>query len=154
MQRKMVIIWALAIAAILISLAVLSYLFFFGESDGIMEEDFPGTGNGGSGSPATTLASGTFQGNGYEVEGTALLLEMDGKHIVRLENFKTENGPGLYVYLSADLEASDFVDLGTLKGIEGDMNYDVPAGTDVDTYNNVLIWCEPFGVLFGHAALE
>jgi hypothetical protein len=90
----------------------------------------------------------------HVVTGTAMVLEMDGELILRLEDFRTDDGPGLYVYLSADLDANDFVDLGQLKGLEGNMNYDVPSGTDIGTYNNVLIWCEPFGVLFGHTVLQ
>jgi hypothetical protein len=36
--------------------------------------------------------------------------------ILRLENLKSTNGPDLYVYLSTDSHASDFVSLGRLMG--------------------------------------
>jgi hypothetical protein len=151
MKRRGKIISVILIFAILVVLIVIAYFLYFGTSDGKLDEDFPGMGNG---TDATVIASGTFQDGNYVVDGTAMVLEMDGKLFLRLEDFKSESGPGLYVYLSVDLDASDFVDLGELKGTEGNMNYDIPAGTDIDTYNNVLIWCEPFNVLFGSATLE
>ncbi|MGB8100999.1 MAG: DM13 domain-containing protein [Nitrososphaeraceae archaeon] len=87
-------------------------------------------------------------------EGVAKLIQVgDGTNIVRLENLKATNGPDLYVYLSADKTASDFVSLGRLKGNMGNQNYEIPNGTDLTKYNNVLIWCRAFSVLFGSAQL-
>ena len=57
------------------------------------------------------------------------------------------------IYLSTNLDDNDYIDLGKLKATKGNMNYDVPSDTDFDKYNKVLIWCEPFGVLFGSASL-
>ncbi len=71
---------------------------------------------------------------------------------MRLENFVT-NGPDLYVYLSADAQARDFLDLGRLKGNIGDRNYVVPVGADLSRYKYVLVWCRAFSVLFGSAQL-
>ena len=74
--------------------------------------------------------------------------------ILRLENFKSTNGPDLYVYLSTDSHASNFVSLGRLKGNIGNQNYEIPIGTDLSKYHTVLIWCRAFSVLFGHADLR
>ncbi len=82
------------------------------------------------------------------------MIDMKGELVLRFENFKTDEGPGLYVYLSTDQDDDDYINLGKLKGTEGNMNYDVPAGTNTTKYNHALIWCEPFGVLFGYAILE
>jgi Electron transfer DM13 len=62
-------------------------------------------------------------------------------------------GPDLYVYLSTDKNASDFVNLGRLKGNVGDQNYEIPDGTDFSKYDTALIWCQAFSVLFGSAEL-
>jgi hypothetical protein len=70
-----------------------------------------------------------------------------------LEDLRVTNGPDLYVYLSADRQASDFVDLGRLKANNGNQNYDVPEGTDLSKYDTVLVWCKQFSVLFGSAEL-
>jgi hypothetical protein len=102
---------------------------------------------------ATVVKEGTFSGTSYDVKGKALLIKVDEKYVLRLEDFESESGPGLYVYLSTSLDDDDFIDLGKLKATKGNINYDVPSDTDFEKYNKVLIWCEPFGVLFGSANL-
>jgi len=103
------------------------------------------------------LPSGTFVGSGdgiHEAEGNVLSLKLeDGSQYVRFENFKSTNGPDLYVYLATDDKASDFVSLGLLKGNIGNQNYEIPEGTDLSKYNKVLIWCKAFSILFGSAEL-
>jgi uncharacterized protein YxeA len=103
---------------------------------------------------ASVVSEGEFSGTSYDVEGKALLIKVDNTYVLRLEDFESESGPGLYVYLSTSLDDNDIIDLGKLKAIKGNMNYDVPSNTDFDKYNKVLIWCEPFGVLFGSAGLS
>jgi hypothetical protein len=78
---------------------------------------------------------------------------IDGSKILRLENFKSTNGPNVHVYLSTDKRATDYVDLGKLKANNGNQNYNIPPGTDIRKHNIVLIWCNDFSVLFGSAAL-
>ena len=46
-----------------------------------------------------------------------------------------------------------FVELGKLKGTDGDQNYDVPAGLDLSKYRAVTIWCRRFSVNFATAPL-
>ena len=46
-----------------------------------------------------------------------------------------------------------FVELGKLKGTEGDQNYDVPADLDLAKYRAVTIWCRRFSVNFATAPL-
>ena len=84
--------------------------------------------------------------------------------VLRLTNFKTSNGPDVHVILIAAKDAADDanflkgnterVDLGTLKGNEGDQNYDIPSGTDLSKFQTVSIYCERFNVNFGAAPLE
>ena len=104
------------------------------------------------------LPSGKFVGSGdgiHEVEGDAQILKIgENTNYLRLENFKSTNGPDLFVYLSTDEKASDFVSLGSLKGNIGNQNYKIPEGVDLSKYNKVLIWCKSFSVLFGSAELE
>ncbi len=94
--------------------------------------------------------TGTF---GHPAEGTVQVIEIEGETTIRYENFKTLNGPDLFVYLSKDLDAKQFIDLGELKATEGNINYVVPEGVDVSEYKYVLTWCKQFGVLFNHAEL-
>ena len=95
-------------------------------------------------------------GDGFhKAEGIAKVINLaDGRIFLRLENLKTTNGPDLYVYLSVGKDASDIVNLGTLKGNIGNQNYEIPAGTDLSKYNTILIWCKAFSTLFGSAKLS
>jgi len=76
------------------------------------------------------------------------------KAILEFENFKTDNGPKLLVYLATDTNSTEYINLGDLKGLEGDFTYSIPAGTDLSTYNIVNIWCVDFSVNFGYAKLK
>ena len=78
----------------------------------------------------------------------------DGTQILRFENLDVTNGPDLYVYLSKDTTADDFVSLGKLKGNMGNQNYPIPENTDLEKYNIVLIWCQAFSTLFGSSKLS
>jgi hypothetical protein len=102
--------------------------------------------------------AGTFVGvdDGiHNAEGQAKVIQLsDGSNFLRLEDFRSTNGPDLYVYLSTDKSASDYVNLGRLKGNVGDQNYEIPGGTDLSKYDTALIWCQAFSVLFGSAELE
>jgi hypothetical protein len=106
----------------------------------------------------STLYVGEFVGANdgiHNAEGQLKVLKLnDSTNFLRLENFKATNGPDLYVYLSTDKSASDFVNLGRLKGNVGNQNYEIPEGTDLSKYPTVLIWCQAFSVLFGSAELE
>jgi Electron transfer DM13 len=110
------------------------------------------------------VATGTFHGAAHSTSGRATVYSGEnGALTLRLTSFKTSNGPNLHVLLIAASDADDNedflkkgierVDLGSLKGNEGDQNYDVPAGTDLEKYKAVSIFCERFNVNFGAAPL-
>jgi len=102
--------------------------------------------------------AGTFTGAGdgiHDAQGDAYTIPLeDGSNVLRLENFKSTNGPDLFVYLATDENASEFINLGVLKANNGNQNYQIPDDTDLDKYNKVLIWCKSFSVLFGSAELS
>jgi hypothetical protein len=114
---------------------------------------------------AKTLETGTFHGKVHQTSGRATIYqEADGKLVLRLTNFKTSNGPDVHVILVATKDADDDanflknsterVELGKLKGNQGDQNYDVPAGTDLAKFKTVSIYCERFNANFGAAPLQ
>jgi Electron transfer DM13 len=114
---------------------------------------------------AKTLETGTFHGKVHSTLGRATIYqEQDGKLILRLTNFKTSNGPDVHVILIAAKDADDDanflkgnterVELGSLKGNEGDQNYEIPHGTDLSRFQTVSIYCERFNANFGAAPLE
>jgi hypothetical protein len=112
-----------------------------------------------------TLETGTFHGKVHQTSGRATIYQQqDGKLILRLTDFKTSNGPDVHVILIAAKDAddnanflksdTDRVELGKLKGNEGDQNYGIPAGTDLSKFQTVSIYCERFNANFGAAPLE
>jgi hypothetical protein len=105
-------------------------------------------------SKAKLISQATFKPRAHEVEGEALLIESEKETTLRFENFETINGPNLHIYLSSDLEANDFIDLGKIKATKGNVNYKIPTNTNTTKYNKVLVWCVPFKVLFSYADLN
>ncbi|MBV8631860.1 MAG: DM13 domain-containing protein [Silvibacterium sp.] len=114
---------------------------------------------------STPVQTGVFHGQVHSTSGRASIYNgSDGKLTLRLTNFKTSNGPDVHVLLIAANDARDNdnflknnverVELGKLKGNEGDQNYDIPAGTDLSKFHTVAIYCERFNANFGTAPLE
>jgi electron transfer DM13 len=107
------------------------------------------------------LAAGRFHSVAHETHGTATIQDIGGRRVLRLTEFATSNGPDVRVYLVAATDASDnetvtkagFVELGRLKGNQGDQNYDVPDDLDLSQYRAVTIWCRRFSVNFATAPL-
>lgn len=108
------------------------------------------------------VATGRFHSVAHETHGTATIQDLGGgRRVLRLTDFATSNGPDVRVYLVAAPDASDnatvtkagFVELGKLKGNEGDQNYDVPEDLDLTHYRAVTIWCRRFSVNFATAPL-
>lgn len=92
---------------------------------------------------------------GHPASGRVRLVnDDDGKLFVRYENYKTINGPDIFVYLAKDLDAKEYVSLGRVKATEGNVNYEVPTGVDIRDYRYVMTWCRAFGVLFNYAELD
>jgi len=90
---------------------------------------------------------------GHPASGTVRIIETGERTYVRYENFKTLNGPDIYVYLAKDKDAQEYINLGQVKATEGNINYEIPMGTDISQYRYVLTWCKQFGVLFNYAKL-
>jgi hypothetical protein len=116
----------------------------------------------GSASSQGVLSEAEFRPLGHDARGTALVIDAaDGNTYVRFEDFEVENGPDLKVYLSRaqanapeDELATDFVDLGGLKGNVGDQNYLVPASVHLSEYRSVVVWCRRFSVGFAVAPID
>lgn len=106
-----------------------------------------------SASAPAILAQAPMVARAHNVAGKALLLQVGDQQIVRFEDLETINGPDLRIYLSAGLNAEDFVDIGAIRATHGNVNYAVPPDTDTAKYRHVLIWCRAFGVLFSYASL-
>lgn len=128
-----------------------------------VNESFPDAPTVSAKADQTSLLMGAFHAGAHETSGTATIHELGGgKRVLRLTGFQTSNGPDVHVYLVASRDAMDnetvtkagFIDLGSLKGTEGDQNYDIPMDVDLDAHRAVTIWCARFGVNFGTAPLS
>jgi Electron transfer DM13 len=114
-----------------------------------------------------TLVSTTKLSTGlHETSGRASVYKLkDGTLELRLTNFKTANGPDVHVVLTssgdpaltakapgANLQSP--LELGAIKGNEGDQNYMIPAGADLAKETVVVIYCERFHAVFGSGLLQ
>jgi len=111
------------------------------------------------------LYTGRLEGKVHQTSGRATIYKtVDGKEYLRLSDFTTSNGPDVHVLLVRSEDRAldqeivkgglDHVELGTLKGNQGDQNYDLPATVDLNQYQAVAIYCERFHAIFGVARLE
>ncbi len=110
------------------------------------------------------LATGTFVDGEHSTTGSASVLQLpDGSRYVRLEGFSTSDGPDVQVWVTDQQAGGDdwgkyddgrYVELGTLKGTDGNQNYLVPADADLSGLTSVVIWCDRFNVAFGSAAVD
>jgi len=110
-----------------------------------------------------TLVEGSFISRDHPGQGIAkVLTDGSSQRFLRFEQFSTDNGPDLNVYLTtADANApegdfdddGEYVDLGNLKGNIGDQNYEIPPDVDLDRFNTVVVWCVRFSSAFTAADL-
>jgi len=99
------------------------------------------------------LKIGEFEGLvGHHAEGIAKIIQVGDQKYLRFENFEVTNGPDLRVYITPDGDIKSGIHLDKLKGSKGSQNYPLEA-IDTDSYDTVVIYCQPFGVYFGRADL-
>ncbi|WP_155853963.1 DM13 domain-containing protein [Arthrobacter sp. H5] len=120
--------------------------------------------------PASTgpiqLAEGSLISHEHATTGTVRIIEQeDGTRVLTLENLDTTNGPDVRVWLSAadvvegtagwyTAGSAEFVDLGLIKGNQGNQVYEIPDDVDLSKFVAVDLWCVQFGVSFGAAQLS
>jgi hypothetical protein len=110
------------------------------------------------------IYTGELQGKAHATSGRATVYRaQDGKLFLRLSDFSTSNGPDVHVLLlktTAELDKEllfgdpDKVEVGSLKGNQGDQNYNLPPNADLNQYQTVAIYCERFHVVFANSRLE
>ena len=127
-----------------------------------VDETLPGQVTPAPSEGPVTVATGRFRSLGHTTSGRVAVLEVGGgRRYLRLDDLATSNGPDLFVSLSAapadgprDRLDDDVVSLGRLKANQGNQNYEIAAGTRLDRYRSVVIWCKRFSYAFGAAELE
>ena len=110
-------------------------------------------------------APSAFHALGAPTTGTASIRESGGKATLHLGNFKTEVGPDLQVWLyaaaapqkgaaDATIAKGKYVNVGQLKKFSGDFSFALPAGTKINDFKSVVIWCASVMTAFGAADLK
>jgi hypothetical protein len=84
----------------------------------------------------------------------------DGNYFVYFIDVEIASGPQLIVYLSdkptfsgTNDSPGNYIDLGELPAQSGSFSVSIPTGTNIGLYKSVMIWCEPFSVVFTYATL-
>jgi hypothetical protein len=118
----------------------------------------------------TILQTGSFYPVVHAGSGTVKIVQKsNGKRILRLENFTTDNGPVIYVWLSTAIEpkssAAVSINVGDYEQI-GDpipagtsypivsQDFDIPDAVNLSSFKSVVIWCVKFKVNFASAVLQ
>lgn len=111
----------------------------------------------------TIVAVGTFKEIDaiHKASGKVTIYQLpDNNKVLRIEDFRVTNGPGLRVILTrkadpvtAEDVGTDYYDLGNLQGNVGNQHYNVPSEVDLSQYLGVVIYSKTFQVVFSSAAI-
>ncbi len=104
----------------------------------------------------TVLKTGNFVSDVHPTSGMVKLVTSNSPDSLQLlfENFATDAGPDLRVWISSSTNPATYTEIGMLKATNGTFSYKTPISYDYTNLNKVLIWCIDFSVLFGHATLN
>ena len=101
-----------------------------------------------------TIFQASFTAGAHPTSGIVKLAkDANGKKFLIFDNFKTDSGPDLRIYLSDDLKATNYTEISN-KVINGSYQLTVDASIDTEKKRKVLVWCKQFSVLFGSADLK
>lgn len=109
----------------------------------------------------TAVKSGTFKAAEHPTKGTVSVVTEQGKKFLEFDgNFKTDNGPDLFVILhrsdappESGIKEKDYVKVARLQKTSGTQRYAVPNNVNLADFKSVAIWCRAFNSTFGYAPL-
>lgn len=98
------------------------------------------------------ILTGRFEGKAQETSGRATIYKKTGgEEYLRLSDCSSLKAPDAHLALTRSEGESDRIDLGPVKG---DQSYDLPADTDLNKYNAVVVYSEQSHAVLGLAKLE
>lgn len=175
-KRTRIILFVALFCAVVLVVAGLIFRPWLAFIDVRVNETLPTTVNTvipqSSGAPSVApavpvqVAYGSFISHEHSTSGLVRIVEQpDGTRLLAIENLETTNGPDVHVWLSAADVVDDrsgwsragsaaFVDLGLIKGNQGNQVYQIPAEVDLTQIRSVSLWCVQFSVSFGAAQLN
>ncbi|WP_414752549.1 DM13 domain-containing protein [Anabaena sp. CCY 9910] len=115
---------------------------------------------------ATTVATadvkpGNFQAGEHPTQGQVSVVKEAGKNYLEFDqNFKTDQGPDLYVILYrfekppiSGIKEKDYVSIARLQKTTGNQRYALPNNVNLQQFKSIAIWCRKFNATFGYAIL-
>ena len=107
------------------------------------------------------IAMGDLEGSDsfHTASGQVFLVRSpEGDVVLRFQDFEVRNGPDLFIYLTPDADGDVHVDgainLSEIRATSGSVNYEVPAGVDVESFRSAVVYCKAFSVIFATAELQ
>ena len=102
------------------------------------------------------VRSGQFTGaSNHVTTGTASIIREGDRYVVVLgDDFTLDGAPDPKVGFGTSGEYDIKSQLAHLQSNTGSQRYDVPAGLNIESYNELYIWCEKYSVPLGVAALQ
>ncbi|BAY11325.1 DM13 domain-containing protein [Calothrix sp. NIES-2098] len=117
--------------------------------------------------PNTTVASsgaevGAFKAKEQPTQGQVKVITEKRKRYLEFDqNFKTNQGPDLYVILYrsenppiSGIKEKDYISIARLQKTSGTQRYDLPETVKLGEFKSVAIWCRQFNATFGYAPLR
>lgn len=101
--------------------------------------------------------SGNFMQGPYgnNINGKAEIYEKEGVFsLVFNDTFSVSNGPDLYVYVSKEIQPTEFVSLGKLKSVNGGQTYTFTSSVNFKEYKYAVVHCQQYNHLFSYALLQ
>lgn len=103
----------------------------------------------------TLVLEGTFVNGVHPTSGTVRVYEDKSKNrSLVFENFKTDAGPDLRIYIAEDKVLTNFIQITDKVTTNGSYILPIPSNVDLKKQSTVIIWCKAFSVLFGSASLK
>lgn len=103
----------------------------------------------------TLILQGTFTSAVHTTTGKASIYQDKNKNYnLVFENFKTDSGPDLRIYLAEDKVLTNFIQITDKVNTNGSYVLPIPSSIDLKKQTTVVIWCKAFSVLFGSASLK
>lgn len=158
MQGKLLILGLVTMTIIGCSQQVTTQPTENSPSQGVQSGQTAETGN----SAGKIVKSGSFVKAEHNTTGTARIITENGKNFLELDqNFKTDNGPDLFVILHrqeklpiSGIKKQDYITLGSLQKVSGAQRYAIPDNVKIADFASAAIWCRLFNATFGYAALN
>ena len=109
------------------------------------------------------IASGAFYDAHHPTSRRTVVVARDsGGYELRFENFASDTGPDLFIYLGTTKEPHSDVaiknaenaNLGRSKTLTGGQSYVLPKGVSPEQFRSAAIWCRAYCVMLGTVPLE